>query len=416
LNLEQPAVICAAAGVVERLQHHPATALAAVASPVCTSAFWQIDIRPDADASTPAATALLTPLDLTQLVGSADARTQIIKRLANAGICGLGGGGFDTARKFAAVEQAKLLIINGMQSEPDNLCDSWLLEQAPEAVASGIALSALATEAQKIIVALPVESAPPQAFATLLQNALLELQLSISAEIKRLPVNHASGEEHRLCEAVGGPRLEYNSPLTCAAVLCLNIGTVHAIHLAVRNGEPLLRRVVTVARHPRWVWIGTAFIDLCPLPVWVNGSDGGDIPTGSAINASHYCVASTPPKQSYGCINCGACEPVCPVKLHPDSLYKAVSQTNNASRLKTVTALNIDACLECGACNAVCPSALPLAQAFRNARKQLQFHHHRDREAHSARQRWKARTARLDRQTQRIDGLQRAREQLPRQW
>lgn len=43
------------------------------------------------------------------------------------------------------------------------------------------------------------------------------------------------------------------------------------------------------------------------------------------------------------CINCGACEPVCPVE--------AISEDTATGKRK----IDADKCLDCGACQGVCP-------------------------------------------------------------
>jgi len=94
------------------------------------------------------------------------------------------------------------------------------------------------------------------------------------------------------------------------------------------------------------------------------------------------------------CINCLACVPVCPEKLQPQQLWhvggqqlQSNSSQPNSSQPNSYTSLQLDqlqshaqlACIECGACELVCPSQLPLVQRFRESKTQLleQQHQHK---------------------------------------
>lgn len=93
------------------------------------------------------------------------------------------------------------------------------------------------------------------------------------------------------------------------------------------------------------------------------------------------------------CIRCGWCEPACPVGLSPAGLHDAFERD-----LADETALR---CIECGLCTAACPSRIDLVGEFRAMKTRLRSERAQRQNAEMARQRFEARTIRLEREAQR---------------
>ena len=382
----------------------------------------------------------LEPLNPTALAQQpARARATLIERSRAAGLRGLGGGGFPLASKLNQIAPNKPLLINAMESEPENFSDSFLVREQPAALALGSALLALASDASELIVALPASTTPvpgrwfgasppsgPElstaavsAFAAALGAAFTTLKLGLTARCVRLPVDHASGAEWRLAE-----RLELvpevsagRAPLSDRGVLCQNAGTAVALHDAVVLGEPLRRRVVTVAGQPAWYRLGTPVTALLDAEAyWRNGRDGGERVTRAAagsVSADLFCLSAALPAAEQPCINCGACAPLCPEGLAPAALHEALRRQDDAAAVR----LDLDACIECGACNSVCPADLPLAQQFRAARRRLRQQRDAAAAAATARARSAARDQRLQQAAARQAARRAARERGgPPQW
>lgn len=350
-------------------------------------------------------------------------RNLVLKQISAAKVCGLGGGRFDTSTKLRSGSGAKALIINAMQSEPDNNSDMALLQEAPETVIAGAALAALCVvdsrpnetkAALQIVLALPERPRLPLATATAIDAAVARETRWLTQDNRQpvdirctfLNADHASGEEHQLAESLGllndavqrKPELR-SAPLVEAGIVCLNLATAYAIAQAVYAGETLRRRMVSVNGEARWLEFGThlrAVIDAQQTldSVWVNGRHGGTAASSNAeherVHAGMFCVSDAPSPPVAACINCSACVPACPVDLRPDELYQQLDRDRVPQ-----PHLHLENCLECGACNAVCPSQLPLAQAFRAAKAEQVAAREKDRLAQKAKQRSDARTARL---------------------
>ncbi len=80
----------------------------------------------------------------------------IIPMIKDAGLRGLGGGGYPVYKKWQFVaEQApapdKYLICNGNEDEPGTFKDAYLLSNAPNQVVEGALIAALANEINKIV-------------------------------------------------------------------------------------------------------------------------------------------------------------------------------------------------------------------------------------------------------------------------
>ncbi len=349
--------------------------------------------------------------DLTQMNAQARAE-RIIERVRDAGVAGLGGAKFPTATKLSRARQATALIINGMQSEPDNKSDVALLQADPADTIAGVGLVALVCPAETITLALPAgtDKALTSAVHSTLQTELDWLnefsESSRHGHQVYLRPEHAAGEEHQLAKLLGiidtgtnpNPdtqveRGQTTQPLTELNVLCLNLATCYAISRAVYNGEALSRRMVTVNGDVQWLDFGTPVTQILK-PAWVNGRHGGDKGTNQVVDAGTFCISDPAPEPGAPCINCSACRPVCPSDLMPDEIYRA---SKNGS---VATQLRLDACIECGACNAVCPSGLHLTQQFREAKSAVAKTRQVKADASKAKARVTAREQRLKREQQ----------------
>lgn len=77
----------------------------------------------------------------------------VLREIETAKLCGMGGAGFPTARKWAAVRDApadvKYVICNADESEPGTFKDRELLRRTPHLVLEGMILAGLVTGAAK---------------------------------------------------------------------------------------------------------------------------------------------------------------------------------------------------------------------------------------------------------------------------
>jgi electron transport complex protein RnfC len=221
-------------------------------------------------------------------------------------------------------------------------------------------------------------------------QAARELQACLCAAdgitIDILPAMYPQGAEKQLIQAVTGRQVPSGGLPAAVGCAVFNAATCKAIHDAVYEGMPLIRRVVTVSGNivmePKnlLVPIGTSFNDLMeavgtsqnPYKVISGGPMMGvtqydlSVPTIKGTNAVTFLKHGGRRRiQHPQCIRCGRCIDACPMKLMPVLMYKAL-YTNDVEEMKDT---NIMDCIECGCCAYTCPASVPLVLGFRSAKQ-----------------------------------------------
>ena len=232
---------------------------------------------------------------------------------------------------------------------------------------------------------LAVEDNKPDAIALLKKLTKDETDISVAA----LHTKYPQGSERHLIYAVTGRAI--NSSMLPADAGCIvdNVDTVVAINQAVREGKPLMHRIVTVTgdavANPQnfIVRIGTNYNELIeeaggfvqePAKIISGGPMMGfgifdlNVPTTKTSSAllclTHDDVADSQPS---ACINCGRCVEVCPGRVVP-KLLADYAERHDLERFEACNGLE---CCECGCCSYVCPAKRPLTQAIKSARKMV---------------------------------------------
>ena len=306
---------------------------------------------------------------------------QLIGIIREAGIVGMGGATFPTHVKLSgAIGKVDTVIVNAGECEPYITADDRLCREMPEKLISGlkIIMQILGVNHSHI----GIEDNKPEAIAAL--RRVLDPAGGIYLEV--LPAMYPQGSEKQLIQAVTGR--EVPSGALPAAVGCavFNVATCKAIHDAVYEGMPLVKRIVTVSgdicMQPKnlMVPIGTSFNDLLeavghsehPYKVLSGGPMMGaaqydlSVPTIKGVNAITVLGKSNKyDVKDYRCLRCGKCIDACPMKLMPVLMYKSI-QSSDIQEMKDN---NIMDCIECGSCAYTCPASVPLVLGFRVAKQ-----------------------------------------------
>ena len=195
----------------------------------------------------------LEPLtDYTQL-----SRAELLDRIKNAGIAGLGGAGFPTAQKLALQRPLDYLIINGVECEPYISADDRLMREHAQTIIDGTEILLHIAGCEKALIA--IEANKPEAIAAF--EALLDKHPQLALRV--VPVKYPSGGEKQLIQLLTGRQVPSRGLPIDVGLVMQNVGTAFAVAQAVLQGKPLIERVVTVTGENvekpgnYWVRLGT---------------------------------------------------------------------------------------------------------------------------------------------------------------
>ncbi|MEL6978369.1 MAG: electron transport complex subunit RsxC [Pseudomonadota bacterium] len=314
------------------------------------------------------------------------APSEIAARVAASGVVGMGGATFPSAVKLNLGKRFTLetLVINAAECEPYLTCDDRLLRERSEAVADGVFCIAKALGVSSIIVA--IEANKPKAIEAM-TNAVAGL--AIEARVATVPTRYPMGSEKHLVQTLTGRETPARALTADIGIVVHNAATAHAVHRAMRYGEPLISRVVTVSgkavRRPANVetLIGTPITDLLdhcgglseePQRLLLGGPMMGQpapslrAPIVKGVNGVLGLTAAECRRaESMPCIRCASCVSVCPCGLTPLELHARIKN----EELDGAVEIGLLDCVACGSCSFVCPSNIPLVQSFNYAKGKL---------------------------------------------
>lgn len=310
-------------------------------------------------------------------------REEILEKIGNAGIVGMGGAGFPTRVKLSPKEPEKIeyIIANCAECEPYITADyRRMLENTQELVDGMRIVLSLFPNAKGIFA---VEDNKKDCIAKLNEVVANEPRMDVKALMTKYP----QGAERQLIYAV--TKRAINSSMLPADAGCIvdNVETLIGIHNAVIENRPLMERVVTVSgdditapanfkvllgtSHQELIDAAGGFIE--PPQKLISGGPmmgfamvSADAPvtkTSSSILAFKEDVVAKAMETS--CINCARCVDVCPSRIIPSRLADLAQRHDE----ETFVAMNGLECVECGSCSYVCPAKRPLKQAIGSMRK-----------------------------------------------
>lgn len=304
---------------------------------------------------------------------------EIIQRIAECGIVGMGGATFPTNVKLMPPKDAtpECVIINGAECEPYLTADHRTLLERGEEVLIGLQILMKSVGVTKGYVA--IENNKRDAIEKLTQLA----SNMPGIEIVPMKVKYPQGGEKQLIDTVLKRRVASDKlPVTEGAIV-QNVGTALAVYEAVQKHKPLVERVVTVTgkavKNPcnLLVRIGTPLSELIETAGGMPRStaklvSGGPM-MGKAVYSDEIPVTKgtsgvlmlleedTKRRQMRNCIRCAKCVGACPMGLNPaflmrDTVYKD---------WEALESNHVYDCIECGSCSFICPANRPLLDHIR---------------------------------------------------
>ncbi len=316
-------------------------------------------------------------------------REEMLARIREAGIVGLGGAAFPTHRKLQLPPGVTVdtLVINGAECEPYLTSDYALMLAEPRAIVEGARLIARIVGVPRILFG--VESDKPDAARALEQAAGAIPADGIESAVRIVPSRYPQGAEKQLVAALTGRLIPPRALPYVVHVVVQNVATAAAVRDAVRYRRPLLDRLVTVTgpgiTEPRNVRapIGAPLADLVRFcgglregatrvisggPMMGRALPRLDVPLVKGMNGLVVLTGKGPLEDGYGpCIQCGRCLDACPLGLEPNQISIRVE----AARATEAAEFGAEECYECGACGFVCPAQRPLVQFVQVAKSAL---------------------------------------------
>lgn len=307
------------------------------------------------------------------------AAEDIIKKIADAGIVGLGGATFPSHVKLSVPrgKKAECIVINGVECEPYLTSDHSLMMEKAEEIIVGIQILMKALGVSKTYVG--IENNKPDAIKKL--KSVVGSDSSIV--IEPLKTQYPQGGEKQLIDAIIKRQVPSGGLPVDVGVVAFNVGTVFAVYEAIQKNKPLFERVVTVTGKAvskpsnLKVRIGTPVSSLIEeaggLPENCGKVINGGPMMGKSLSDTNVPVVKgtsgillikkeeTKRKPVENCIRCSKCVSVCPMGLEP-YLLMALGEREIYDRLESE---KITDCIECGSCSYTCPSSRPLLDYIR---------------------------------------------------
>ena len=304
---------------------------------------------------------------------------EIVKKVNEAGIVGLGGATFPSHVKLTVPrgKKAECLVINGVECEPFLTSDHSLMLEKGEEIIIGIQLLQKALNVP--IAHIGIENNKPDAIALMEKLAAGYKGIKVHA----LKVKYPQGGEKQLIKADTGREVPSGGLPVDVGAVAFNVGTVFAVYEAVQKNKPLFERVVTITgktlKQPAnfRVRIGT------PISAVINAAGGLPEDTGKIVSGGPmmgkaisdpevpvmkgtsgvllFASGESARRNMLPCIRCAKCVSVCPMGLEP-YLLMPLTQKSNFDRLESEHVMD---CIECGSCSYICPADRPLLDFIR---------------------------------------------------
>ena len=305
---------------------------------------------------------------------------QIVDKLKEMGIVGLGGATFPAHIKYSVPEgkKAEYLIINAVECEPYLTSDHRVMMEHAEEICIGISILRKALGVPNAYIG--IENNKPEPIRVMREMAAKFEGIIVEP----LKLKYPQGAEKQLINAITGRRVPSGKlPIDVGCVVS-NVGTTFAVYEAIQKNKPLIENILTVtgkklpSQHNYQVRIGISYNDIIKHSIGELPATTGKVISGGPMMGKAMCNLDGPTvkgassvlvideseavraKES-NCIRCGKCMQACPMGLEP-YLFSALIKNG---RYEEAGAHNILDCIECGCCFFSCPANKPLLDEVR---------------------------------------------------
>lgn len=312
----------------------------------------------------------------------------ILDRIREAGIVGLGGAAFPTAVKLSPPAEKKIdtLIVNGAECEPYLTVDDMLMKTFPREVIEGTQIAMKALGVARAIIGIEQNK---KAAAAALKKSIADAALQGTILVARLRTKYPQGAEKQMISSILRRRVPSGGLPMDVGVVVQNVGTICALREAVLFNRPLFSRYITISgsaiKNPGnyKVRIGTRIADIVeecgglteqPTRIVMGGPlcgvsvDSFEFPVVKGTSGILFLTGKEVAPRDYApCIRCGKCVAICPMGLLPNDL----GNTMEKERLDLFADRNPFDCIQCGSCSYVCPAQRPLSHFIKQGQMKL---------------------------------------------
>lgn len=317
-------------------------------------------------------------------------REEMLTRIKDAGVVGLGGAGFPAGFKLDVRPDVKLdtLVLNGAECEPYLTSDHRVMLEYTKDIVEGakIMLKILGIN----YCAIGIENNKPDAIQAFNKTIAEDKSKNgYNVVVKPLRVQYPQGSADQIMQAVTGRARPSGVRSSAIGIILQNVYTTKAVYDAVVLQKPLYERIVTITgkgiKRPAnvMVKVGTSISDIVDYlggttpnlaKVVVGGPMMGfavstlDVPVTKTTSGVLFLANDEIDTSPYlPCVSCGFCVDVCPMGLEPNH----VSVYVEAGRGADTEEFGVDDCFLCGSCAYVCPAKRPLVQFMMMAKNDL---------------------------------------------
>ncbi len=336
---------------------------------------------------------------------------EIAIRVGAAGIVGMGGAAFPSAVKLDLGRKNKIhtLFINGGECEPYLTCDDRLMRERAGEIVDGVRIMLHGLQAPRAVIV--IEDNKPEAYEAMREAA----RTYPPVEVVRVPTHYPMGWDRQMFRYILGKEVPADGRATDLGVLMHNVATAYSVHRALRFGEPLIRRIVTVSggavARPMNIEapLGTLLSELLRFcgcdpataarliiggPMMGEALPHAGVPLVKGVNGLLALSAEeTAQREPQPCIRCSQCVQACPVGLLPLEMASRIK----AGKFDSAVDYGLKDCISCGSCSYVCPSEIPLVHYFKYAKDSLVAQQKAEHKAAQTKKLVEARQARIER-------------------
>ncbi len=311
---------------------------------------------------------------------------EIVQKIRESGIVGMGGAGFPTPIKTSIPEgkKAEILIINGIECEPFLTADDRLMQEYAERIIMGARVLNRALGIQNAVIA--IDENKPKAIDELQRLS----KLYIGVNVRVCKTKYPQGGEKQLIKAITGKEIPSGKLPIDVGCVVQNVGTTFAVYEAVLKNKPLFERIITVSGNAcanpanYRVRVGTPVSFLIEKTKTSMDDVEKVILGGPMMGTTITNINAPTTKLTSGvllfkgaefnkhhqtnCIRCGKCAGACPIGLRPFAIKDAFLHNSGVVELKELHALD---CIECGCCAYSCPAHLPLLDYCKLSKQEL---------------------------------------------